>query len=31
MQELGDDYLIIVPDQRGYNLSDAPEGAENYR
>jgi len=31
MRELGDDYLIIAPDQRGYNLSDAPAGVENYR
>lgn len=31
MEALGDEYLIIVPDQRGYNLSDAPLGAENYK
>jgi len=31
MQKLGDEYLIIVPDQRGYNLSDAPVGVENYQ
>jgi pimeloyl-ACP methyl ester carboxylesterase len=24
-------YRVIVPDQRGYNLSDKPEGVENYR
>ena len=24
-------YRIIVPDQRGYNLSDKPEGVENYQ
>ncbi len=27
--ELG--YLVVVPDQRGYNLSDKPEGIESYR
>ena len=31
LPSLADDYLLIVPDQRGYNLSDAPEGVENYR
>jgi len=31
MEALGDDYLILVPDQRGYNKSDAPAGAENYK
>lgn len=31
MQQLGDRYHILVPDQRGYNLSDAPEGAEFYQ
>ena len=31
MAELRDEYFIIVPDQRGYNLSDAPAGVENYR
>jgi len=31
MQELSEDFLVIVPDQRGYNLSDAPIGVENYR
>lgn len=28
---LSDEYWVIAPDQRGYNLSDAPEGVENYR
>jgi hypothetical protein len=23
-------YHVVVPDQRGYNLSDKPEGIENY-
>ncbi|MEC9342935.1 MAG: alpha/beta fold hydrolase [Pseudomonadota bacterium] len=27
---LCDDYLVIAPDQRGYNLSDAPQGVEHY-
>lgn len=27
---LQDDYLLIAPDQRGYNLSDAPQEAEAY-
>ena len=31
IKNLGQDYLIIVPDQRGYNKSDRPEGVENYR
>lgn len=31
MRELGDEYLIIVPDQRGYNKTDAPIGAEQYK
>ncbi|MDJ0612495.1 MAG: alpha/beta hydrolase [Rhizobiaceae bacterium] len=31
MQALGDEYLILVPDQRGYNKSDAPTGADNYK
>ncbi|MBL4891924.1 MAG: alpha/beta hydrolase [Rhizobiaceae bacterium] len=30
-EKLSDDYLIIAPDQRGYNLSDAPEGEDNYK
>jgi pimeloyl-ACP methyl ester carboxylesterase len=24
-------YRVVIPDQRGYNLSDKPEGKENYR
>jgi len=31
MWALGDEYLFLVPDQRGYNLSAAPSGAENYK
>ncbi|MEM9279057.1 MAG: alpha/beta hydrolase [Pseudomonadota bacterium] len=31
MKELRDEYFIIVPDQRGYNKSDAPQGVENYK
>lgn len=31
IQALGDDYLVIVPDQRGYNKSDAPKSAKNYK
>ncbi len=27
---LKDKYRLIVPDMRGYNLSDKPEGVENY-
>ena len=30
MTRLSQDYLVIAPDQRGFNRSDAPEGAENY-
>ncbi len=30
MKELGDKYFIVVPDQRGYNKSDAPIGSEHY-
>ena len=30
-EKLKDRYLILAPDQRGYNLSDAPSGVENYR
>ena len=26
-----DNYQLIIPDLRGYNLSDKPEGVENYR
>jgi len=29
--DLAEDYLIIAPDQRGFNLSDAPIGKENYQ
>lgn len=31
MERLGQEYLVLVPDQRGYNLSDAPQGAEHYK
>lgn len=31
MQALGDEFLILAPDQRGYNQSDAPAGVEQYR
>ncbi|SDN86489.1 alpha/beta fold hydrolase [Alkalicoccus daliensis] len=24
-------YRVLIPDQRGYNLSDKPEGSENYK
>jgi pimeloyl-ACP methyl ester carboxylesterase len=30
MKELGDEYFMVVPDQRGFNKSDAPKGIENY-
>ncbi len=30
MLGLKDQYRLIVPDMRGYNLSDKPEGRENY-
>jgi pimeloyl-ACP methyl ester carboxylesterase len=30
MLGLKDDYRLIVPDMRGYNLSDKPQGIENY-
>jgi epoxide hydrolase 4 len=30
MDELSDRYQVVAIDQRGYNLSDKPEGAENY-
>jgi pimeloyl-ACP methyl ester carboxylesterase len=30
MLGLKDEYKLIVPDLRGYNLSDKPEGSENY-
>ncbi|MEE9376566.1 MAG: alpha/beta hydrolase [Candidatus Lokiarchaeia archaeon] len=28
---LKDDFKLIIPDMRGYNLSDKPEGVENYK
>ena len=31
MNRLGDEFLVLVPDQRGYNKSDAPSGRENYK
>ena len=31
MPHLHDDFLVLVPDQRGYNASDAPIGVKNYR
>ena len=30
MDELAEDYRLIAPDQRGYNLSDKPEAVEAY-
>ncbi len=30
MRELARDYLLIAPDQRGYNLSDAPQRISDY-
>ena len=30
MKELGDEYFMVVPDQRGCNKSDAPQGSKNY-
>lgn len=30
MEGLKDDYQVVAIDQRGYNLSDKPEGEENY-
>src|SRR5271168_4395484 len=30
MEGLSDRYQVVAIDQRGYNLSDKPEGAENY-
>ncbi len=29
--EFGKDHLAVAPDLRGYNLSDKPDGVENYR
>jgi len=31
MHELADDFLVVAPDQRGFNLSSKPEGEEAYR
>src|SRR5580658_7864713 len=31
LPEFGKDHLAVAPDMRGYNLSDKPAGAENYR
>lgn len=28
---LKDDFKLVIPDMRGYNLSDKPEGVENYK
>ncbi len=28
---LKDNFKLVIPDMRGYNLSDKPEGAENYK
>ncbi|MEM8899358.1 MAG: alpha/beta hydrolase [Bacteroidota bacterium] len=30
MKELGEEYFMLVPDQRGYNKTDAPKGSEHY-
>lgn len=30
-RELADDFFVVLPDQRGFNLSDKPEGEEAYR
>ena len=30
MEELSGEYRLIVPDQRGYNLSDKPEAVDDY-
>lgn len=30
MAEFGQDHRVVVPDMRGYNLSDKPVGVENY-
>ncbi len=30
IMELKDHFRLIIPDQRGYNLSDKPKGVENY-
>lgn len=31
MDRLGAEFAMVVPDQRGFNLSDAPSGTEAYR
>lgn len=31
MAELADDFFLVAPDQRGFNLSSKPEGEEAYR
>ena len=31
IQRLKNDYHLIIPDMRGYNLSDKPVGVENYK
>lgn len=31
MAELADDFFLVAPDQRGFNLSSKPEGVERYR
>lgn len=31
LPEFGKDRLAVAPDMRGYNLSDKPDGVENYR
>ena len=31
MELLSEEYLILVPDQRGYNKSDAPPSADDYK
>ncbi|MEM7514425.1 MAG: alpha/beta hydrolase, partial [Bacteroidota bacterium] len=30
MKELGEEYFMLVPDQRGYNKTDAPKGSIHY-
>ncbi len=31
LEEFGRDHLAVAPDQRGYNLTEKPEGLEKYR
>ena len=31
MEQLADDYFMVVPDQRGFNKSDAPAGVSHYQ